>query len=77
MSFAGRRKMLLERCLYEEMDEAMRSEMSKPNPIEEYKTEYGGTIGVSNFVPSMDNIPKDSEVFFIWKELLFLSSLTS
>jgi hypothetical protein len=36
------------------MDEAMTSEMSQPNPIAEYKTEYGGTIGVPNFVPSMN-----------------------
>lgn len=67
--------MLLERCLYQEMDEAMTREMSKPDSIEEYKTEYGGTIGVPNFVPSIDNIPKDSEVCF-WKKLLFLFSLT-
>jgi hypothetical protein len=76
MSFAGRRKLLLERSLYQELDEAMTSEMSKPNPVEGYKTEYGESIGVPNFVPSMDNIPKDSEVFFFWKKLLFIFSLT-
>ncbi|XP_023706366.1 uncharacterized protein LOC111863852 [Cryptotermes secundus] len=62
MKREGRRKLLLERCLYQEMDEAMTSEMSKPNPIEEYKTEYGEAIGVPNFVPSMDNIPNDSKL---------------
>jgi hypothetical protein len=65
MPFAGRRKMLLERYLFQEMAEAMTHEMSKPNPVEEYKTEYGGSLGVPNFVPSMDNIPKDSEVLFV------------
>jgi hypothetical protein len=66
MSFAGRRKMLLERCLFQEMDEEMRSEMSKPIPVEQYKTEYGASIGFPNFAPSMDNIQKDSEVFFFF-----------
>jgi hypothetical protein len=68
MSFAGPRKMLLERCLLQEMDEAMRGEMSKPIPAEEYKTEYVASISFPNFTPSMDNIQKDSEVLFFLEE---------
>jgi hypothetical protein len=60
--FAGRRKLLMERFLYQEMAEAISKEMTKPNPIEEYRTEYGGCFGVPDFVPSMDNIQKDTEL---------------
>jgi hypothetical protein len=62
MSFAGRRKLLLERFLFQEMTEATTQEMSKPIPTNEYNTEYNGSFRVRDFVPSMDNISQDSEV---------------
>jgi hypothetical protein len=64
MSFAGPRKMLLERCLYYKMDEAMEREVTQPNPVRGFRTEYGDAVGVPNFIPSMDNIHEDSEVMF-------------
>jgi len=63
MPFAGRRKVLLERFLFQEMAKATTQEMSKPNPTNEYNTEYRGSFRVRDFVPSMDNISQDSEVY--------------
>jgi hypothetical protein len=62
MSFAGRRKLWLERFLFRGMTAATTQEMSKPNPTEGYSTEYDGSFRVRDFVPSMDNISQDSEV---------------
>jgi hypothetical protein len=56
--------MLLERCLYRTMGEAMTREVSPPNPVQGYATEYGEALGVPSFMPSTDNIPEDSEVMF-------------
>jgi hypothetical protein len=59
---AGRRKLLLERVVLQETAEEEAREMMKPNPVEEYDTEYHGSFDIPNFVPSIDNFPKDSEV---------------
>lgn len=44
------------------MAEAIKQEMTKPNHVEGYSTEYGESFSVRDFVPSMDNVPNDSEV---------------
>ena len=67
MSFAGRRKVLMERFLVQEMAEATTQEMNKPNPTNAYNTEYDGSFRVRDFVPSMDNISQNSEVSLVRK----------
>jgi hypothetical protein len=76
--FAGRRRKLLERCLYHRMGEATKrelSQLSQPKSVQEYRTEYAGALGVPDFIPSMDNIPQDSEVFSSRNRLLFALGL--
>ena len=67
MPFAGRRKLLLKRFIFQGMAEATTQETSKPNPTNEYNTEYYGSFRVRDFVPSMDNISQDSEVSLVRK----------
>jgi hypothetical protein len=65
MPFAGRRKLWLERFLFQGMTAATAQEMSKSNPTEGYSTEYDGSFRVRDFVPSMNNISQDSEVSLV------------
>ncbi|XP_069699513.1 sperm-associated antigen 8-like isoform X2 [Periplaneta americana] len=57
----GRRKQLLKRFLLQQMAEELAREMETPNPVAEYDTEYDGSFGLPGFVPSIENIPKESE----------------
>jgi hypothetical protein len=70
---------MMERFLYQELAEAISKEMTQTNPVEVYRTEYNGSFSVPNFVPSMDNIPTDTEVrllilSFCLKQLFVLRS---
>jgi hypothetical protein len=49
------------------MVEAAMQETSKPNPPKEYNTEYDGSFGVRDFIPSMDSISQGSEVSLVRK----------
>jgi hypothetical protein len=74
---------MMERFLYQELAKAISKEITKTNPVEVNRTEYNGSFSVPNFVPSMDNIPTDTEVslliifsFFFCLKLLFVLTST-
>jgi hypothetical protein len=52
----------MEQLVYQEIAEALSKEMTKPNPVEKYRTEYSTSFSVPNFIPHMDYIQRDMEV---------------
>lgn len=61
-NFAGVRRFLLKKQLFEQMKEEVLEEESQPPPIEEYCTEYDGNFNADGFLPEEDPYKIEPEV---------------